>query len=62
MTKKEILSAIRSGHMVVLRDDPASAVCQDLFGGLVIVSRRVDDVPVRQATLRDKRNATVLNP
>lgn len=50
MTTKEIKQAIRSGHVVVLRDDPASHVCEDFFAGLVVVSMKAG-VPTRLATL-----------
>lgn len=58
MTTKEIMQAIRSGHIVVLRDDPTSHICEDFFTGLVVVSLR-PDVPTRLATLSDKRQAII---
>ena len=60
MTTKEIKQAIRSGHVVVLRDDPVSHVCEDFFAGLVVVSMKAG-VPTRLATLSDKRRATIID-
>ena len=57
MTTKQIKQAIRSGHVVVLRDDAMSHICEDFFAELVVVSIKAD-VPIRLATLSDKRKAT----
>lgn len=58
MTQKEILKAIRSGRVVMLRDDKTSHICEDFFAGLVVVSLRAG-VPTRLATLSDKRKACI---
>ena len=58
MTTKQIKQAIRSGQVVVLRDDPMSYIVLDLFGQPIVVSLKVD-VPTRLATLSDKRKAIV---
>ena len=59
MTTKEIMRAVSSGRLVLLGDDPTSCIQTDLFGNLVVVSRSGDDVPVKQATLSDKRRAII---
>ena len=58
MTTKEIKRAIRSGHVVVLRDDATSHICEDFFAGLVVVNIKAD-VPTRLATLSDKKRAII---
>lgn len=59
MTKEEILQAIRSGHTVVLRDQPWHHIAVDLFGELVVDTCRNEEFPPRKATLEDKRNAVI---
>ena len=59
MKQKDIHQAISSGKVVALKDDPKSRLCSDLFGNLIVVSLRPDE-PTRLATLKDKRNATVI--
>lgn len=59
MTTKEIKRAIRSGHVVVLRDDATTHICEDFFAGLVVVSLKAG-VPTRLATLSDKRKAMII--
>ena len=58
MTTRQIKQAIHSGHVVVLRDDATSHICEDFFAGLVVVSIKAD-VPTRLATLSDKRKVIV---
>ena len=41
-----------------LKGDPASMLCFDLFGDLVVISRHAE-VPTRKATLADMRKATI---
>ncbi len=60
MTDREIRRAVGSGRLVTVGGDPQSCIMPDLFGDLVVVSRCGDDMPVRQATLSDKRNAVVV--
>ena len=59
MTRKQIMQAIESGKVVVLKGDPLSRLCYDLFGQLVVISLRADTDPIRLATRQDKRNATI---
>ena len=59
MTKK----AIDRAQVVVLRHDPMSRLCRDLFGNLVVVSLRHEEAePIRLATASDRRAATVYQP
>ena len=58
MTTKAIHEALMHGYVVELKGDPKKRICRDLFGELVVVSLNADE-PVRQATLADKRQATV---
>lgn len=58
MTTKAIQNALKGGHVVCLKDDPASMLCFDLFGDLVVISRHAE-VPTRKATLADIRKATI---
>ena len=60
MTTKEIRRAAGKGRTVVLRDDPMHMIVPDLFGGLVVISRRNDGEPIRKATLGDLRRAKYL--
>ena len=60
MTKKLIHQCLSSGHVVVLRDDPWSCIVNDLFGGLVVVSKRPEPVPTRMATCDDFDMAIVV--
>ena len=60
MTKREIKAAAAEGRLVVLRDDPWHTIVPDVFGDLVITSRRNDGEPVRKATLGDLRRAKYL--
>ena len=57
MTKKEIKAAVADGRLVVLRDEPWRMIVPDVFGDLVVTSRRNDGEPVRKATLGDLRRA-----
>jgi len=61
MTTKEIRRAIRQGHVIVLSDNPWHTICPDLFGVLVVESRRRELLPTRLATLTDKRKAVVFD-
>lgn len=62
MTKKAIDRALDGGQAVVLRHDPMSRLCRDLFGNLVVVSLRHDEAePIRLATLSDKRRAVLFD-
>ena len=58
MTTKAINEALTLGYIVELKGDKTKRICRDLFGGLVVVSLNADE-PVRQATLADKRQATI---
>ena len=58
MTTKAIKNALKGGHVVCLKGDPASMLCFDLFGDLVVISRHAE-VPTRKATLADIRKATI---
>lgn len=60
MTKKVIRQCLSSGQVVVLRDDPWSCIVNDLFGGLVVVSKRAEPVPTRMATCKDFEMAVVV--
>ena len=60
MTKREIKAAAAEGRLVVLRDDPWHMIVPDVFGDLVVTSRRNDGEPVRKATLGDLRRAKYL--
>ena len=63
MTKKAIDRALDGGQVVVLRHDPMSRLCRDLFGNLVVVSLRRDEAePIRLATASDRKAATVYKP
>ena len=59
MTTKAIHEALLYGYVVELKGDKTKRICRDLFGELVVVSLNADE-PVRQATLADKRRATVV--
>lgn len=61
MTTKEIKQAVEDGRTVVMRDDEGHMIVPDLFGNLVVISRRNDGEPVRLATLGDKRRAKFLS-
>ncbi|MBQ9646088.1 MAG: hypothetical protein IJV24_07010 [Prevotella sp.] len=61
MTTREIKQAINDGRTIVLRHDEGHMIVPDLFGNLVVVSRRNDDEPVRLCTLGDKRRAKILS-
>jgi len=52
MTMEEIRRIMDEGRAVVC-GDRTRCICRDLFGGLVVVSRVMDDVPVRMATDKD---------
>lgn len=58
MTTKQIKQALKDGHVVGLKGDPASMLYFDLFGDLVVVSRHAE-VPTRKATVADKRKAII---
>lgn len=58
MTTKQIKQALKDGHVVGLKGDPASMLYFDLFGDLVVVSLHAD-VPTRKTTLADMRQATI---
>ena len=60
MTTNEIRRAAEEGRTVVLRDDPMHMIVPDLFGILVVTTRRNDDEPIRKATLGDLRRAKYL--
>ncbi|MBR1414457.1 MAG: hypothetical protein IJ570_01150 [Prevotella sp.] len=60
MTTREIKQAIKDGCVVVLRHDPRSRLCIDLFGNLVVESLHREPEPTRMATLGDKRRAKIL--
>lgn len=60
MMTKQIQKALKDGHIVCLKGDPMSMLYFDLFGDLVVVSRRAE-VPTRKATLADMRRATIHN-
>ena len=60
MTIKEIKDAVADGRLVVLRDEPWRMIVPDIFGCLVVTSRRNDGEPVRKATLGDLRRAKYL--
>lgn len=63
MTKKAIERALDGGQVVVLRHDPMSRLCRDIFGNLVVVSLRHEEAePIRLATASDRRAATVYKP
>ena len=49
---EELKRTIGNGKMVVM-GDRTRCICRDLFGGLVVVSSVMDDVPVRMATDED---------
>lgn len=61
MTSRAIRRAIRQGHVIVLSDNPWHTICPDLFGVLVVESRRREPIPTRLATLTDKRKAVVFD-
>lgn len=62
MKKKEIIQAIREGHLVTMRDNPTLCLCLDLFGNLVVMSRTSDEpTPVRLATAEDVKRAKRFN-
>lgn len=60
MTTKEIKAAAAEGRLVVLRDDPWHMIVPDVFGTLVVISRRNDGEPIRKARLGDLRRAKYL--
>lgn len=62
MTSRAIRRAIRQGSVIVLSDNPWHCICPDLFGVLIIISRRKEDFDSRTATLSDKRKAVVFTP
>lgn len=59
MTTKNIIDAIDGGRVVVLKDDPLSRICKDIFGNLVVESLHKEPEPTRLATLSDKRRARI---
>lgn len=58
MTTKQICEALDAGRIVTLKDDLSCRICRDIFGELTVVSLRPDE-PIRLATLKDKRQATI---
>lgn len=60
MTREQIKQAIESGKVVVLKGDPLSRLCYDLFGQLVVISLAAD-TPIRLLTGKDSRRAMLLN-
>ena len=58
MTTKQILEALDNGRVVILKGDPSSRICRDIFGELTVVSLKPDE-STRLATLSDKRQATI---